>query len=84
MASALGLNVSKITSETLKRAVMNLQPSKINLIPLGIAGLSKSTRILMAETGKFERIDRLKAGDKVVSYDIITGQCEDANVIDAK
>jgi len=52
------------------------------VIPPGIAGLSKNTRILMAETGKFERIDRLKAGDKVVSYDSMNEQCEDANVID--
>jgi len=82
IASALGLNVSKITSETLKRAIMNLQPSKLNVIPLGIAGLSKNTRILMAETGKFQKADRLKAGDRVVSYDSMTEQCEDANVID--
>jgi len=54
------------------------------VIPPGIPGLSKNTRILMAETGKFERIDRLKAGDKVVSYDSMTEQCEDANVIDVK
>lgn len=82
MASALGLNISRISSEALKRAVMNLQSSVTNVIPQGIAGVRENTRVLMADTGKFKKINQLKAGDKVVSYNSLIERCEDANVID--
>lgn len=81
-ASVLGLNISKISGEALRRAVINLQPSAVNVIPQGISGVRETARVLMADTGKFEKINRLRAGDKVVSFNSQIGSCEEANVID--
>lgn len=82
MASALGLNISRISSEALKRAIIDQQSGETNVIPRGIAGVRENTRVLMAETGKFKKICELKAGDKVVSYNSLIDKCENANVID--
>ena len=79
---ALGLKISRISEEAVRRAVITTLPHAINVIPEGVSGVRDNTRVLMADKGKFEKITRLKAGDRVVSYDGLTGRCEDANVID--
>lgn len=81
-ASALGLNVSKISEEALRHAVIKLQPCAVSVIPQGISGVREVARVLMADTGKFKKINHLRAGDKVVSFDPQIGSCEEANVID--
>lgn len=77
-----GVNISRVSERAIRYEIQNLELRKNPVIQKGIVGLGKNTRILMAEKEKFEKIDRLKAGDKVLSFNSFTRRCEEANVID--
>lgn len=80
-ASAFGLNVSKVCEAALKNELNKLILHEGVVVPKGIVGVSRNTRILMANE-KYRNITRVHVGDKVVSNNPFTDKLEEANVID--
>lgn len=78
--SAFGLNVSRVCEFALQNEINKLILNE-NVVPKGTVGISKNSRIIMANK-KFKNIKRIKVGDKVLSHNILTDRFEDANVID--
>lgn len=80
-ASAFGLNVSKICEAALQNEVNKLILNESIIVPKGIFGISKNSRIIMS-SGEVKNIRKIKVRDKVLSYNLSTDRLEDANVLD--
>jgi len=79
-AAAFGINVSRFCEYTLRREV-NRRLLDLGVVPVGTAGISRKSRIIMADE-RFKEISKIKVGEGVISYNPATDRVEDANVID--
>lgn len=80
-ASAFGLNVSRVCEVALQNEINRLILKKTDIVPKGTVGISKNSRIIVAEE-KFKDITKVEVGDRVLSYNISTNGLEYSNVID--
>jgi len=80
-ATAFGLNISKVCETALENEVSKAILNESIVIPEGIVGLIKGSRIIMAER-KFKEIEKVRAGDRVLSRNESTDRLEETNVID--
>lgn len=79
-ATAFGINISKFCEVALSKE-LNRLTLNLGIVPEGTMGISKHSRIIMAGE-KFKNITKIRVGDRVLSYNELTGRVEEANVID--
>ncbi len=79
-ASAFNINISRLCEYALRREVSK-RLLNIGVLPGGTVGISRKSRVIMANK-KFKDVPRITAGERVISYNPVTNEVEEANVID--
>lgn len=79
-AAAFNINLSRLCEYTLRREV-NERILDLSVVPVGVTGISRKSRVIMTNK-KFKDVTKIKAGERVMSYNPTARRVEEANIID--